>query len=317
MADTASVWAGITVNFDNLIGTDGYDWYNVSITVGASTYRLLHGYMVAGLSEMDTKLVDAETAAAAAGAALPTIRYAWDAGTTDVDPGTGEVAGNHATIASITTLYLSTTDDGAADVTNLIATFDDSTSTIRGFLAIGHRTDPTKWAVYSVSGSITSATGYRKVTVAYVAGPGGFVAADDVALGFVRTGDKGDTGATGSDGVNGSGPNWGGTSGGSANTQTLTPAVVLGSLTGNPSYEWLAGFSVSSTATLNVSGTGAVALCNADGSALVGTEVVVGTKYVTTLTDSGTKWRLAGGGASLGRFADIDEAASYSLALTY
>ncbi len=97
-------------------------------------------------------------------------------------------------------------------------------------------------------------------------------------------------------GANGAGPNWGGTSAGTANAQTLTPAVALGSLTGNPSYEFIAGYSITGAATLNVSGTGEASLRKADGTAAGNGDVVAGTKYVVTLVSG--QWRLAGGGGA-------------------
>lgn len=181
---TNPTWDGIEIDYTDL---QNYGWYRTNITVGGTEYPLLTGYQVAGLREMDTRL-------AAAGGSVPSIRYAWDTGTTDADPGTGEVRGNNATIASITTIYASTTDAGGASVSAIIDTWDDSTSTVKGRLRLAHRTDATKWAEFTIS-AVTSATGYRKLTVAYVAGSGALSAADPVALGFVRTGDKGDTGA--------------------------------------------------------------------------------------------------------------------------
>lgn len=197
MADTSSVWVGQTINFDNLMGGGGYDWYNVTITVGGSSYRMLHGYMVAGLLEMDAKLATAGAYASAAGGAVPAIRYAWDAGTADADPGNGEVRANNSTLSSTTELYLSTADADGADVAAIIGLFDDSTSATKGILRLAHRTDTTKWATFTVSGSVVSAVGYRKVTVAYVAGSGALSAADPVVIGFTQTGGKGDAGDAG------------------------------------------------------------------------------------------------------------------------
>ncbi len=128
-------------------------------------------------------------------------------------------------------------------------------------------------------------------------------------------GDKGDTGAQGpvgstgaqgSQGVQGpvgaTGPQgpgvvWAGNSGGAANAPTLTPTPALSGLTGNPSYEFIATASNSGPVTLNVSGTGAVALRRANGVALSGGELQAGTKYAVTY--DGAVWRLAGGDASV------------------
>ena len=189
------IWDGIEIDWDAL---QNYGWYTSRITVGGETYPLWVGYQVAGLREMDSKLAEADTIAAAGGAAVPSIRYTWDTGTTDADPGTGDVRANHATLASATEIYVSTTDAGSADVSAILATWDDSTSSTKGMLRIAHRTDPTKWVEYAVTGAITSASGYRKIPVTYVGGPGGFTAADAVALGVSRTGDKGEKGDTGS-----------------------------------------------------------------------------------------------------------------------
>lgn len=180
---TNPTWDGIEIDYTLL---PNYGWYRTNITVGGESYPLLVGYQVAGLREMDARLV-------ATGGSVPSIRYAWDTETTDADPGAGELRGNNATIASITQLYVSTADAAGVAVSAILDTWDDSTSTVKGRLRLAHRTDATKWAEFTLS-AVTSATGYRKLTVAYVAGSGTLSAADPVALGFVRTGDKGDTG---------------------------------------------------------------------------------------------------------------------------
>ncbi|WP_199720839.1 LamG-like jellyroll fold domain-containing protein [Azospirillum cavernae] len=128
-------------------------------------------------------------------------------------------------------------------------------------------------------------------------------------------GDKGDTGAQGPVGLTGAegpqgvqgpvgatgpqGPGvvWAGNSGGVANAPTLTPTPALSGLTGNPSYEFIATVSNSGPVTLNVSGTGAVALRKANGAVLSGGELQAGTKYAVTY--DGAVWRLAGGDASV------------------
>lgn len=106
------------------------------------------------------------------------------------------------------------------------------------------------------------------------------------------TGPQGPTGPTGPQGPEGpaGGPQWAGTSGGSANAQTLSPGRPLAALSGNPSYGFVAGATNTGPATLNVSGTGAVAVVRADGSALSGGELVAGALYA--VTHDGASWRL-------------------------
>ena len=235
-------------------------------------------------------LIEMTNRAAGMGGAIPAFITGWDVGTTDANPGSGMLRGNAATVATTSQLFISTTDALGADVSAVMALFDDSTSSQKGLLRIAHRSNQAKWALFVITGVVTAATGYAKVPVLYIAGPGGFAAGDPLALGFVTKGDIGQTGA------NGNGPLWGGTSGGSANAQTLTPSVPLGSLTGNPSYEFIAGFSITGAATLNVSGTGATSIRKADGSAAGIGDVIAGTKYVVTLVSG--QWRLAGGGGA-------------------
>lgn len=106
------------------------------------------------------------------------------------------------------------------------------------------------------------------------------------------TGPQGPTGPTGPQGPEGpaGGPQWAGTSGGSANAQTLSPGRPLAALSGNPSYGFVAGATNTGPATLNVSGTGAVAVVRADGAALTGGELVAGALYA--VTHDGASWRL-------------------------
>ncbi|MBP2303416.1 SPRY domain-containing protein [Azospirillum picis] len=135
--------------------------------------------------------------AAGIGGAVPAFIAGWDAGTADANPGTGKLRGNAATASTTTKLFISTADALGTDVSAVIGLFDDSTSSIKGLLRIAHRSDQSKWVLFALTGAVTAGVGYSKVPVLYVAGPGGFTAGDPVALGFMRSGDKGDTGATG------------------------------------------------------------------------------------------------------------------------
>ncbi len=229
--------------------------------------------------------------ATAAGGSIPSIRLTWDTATADADPGNGKVRLNNAAPSAATSLYVDNLDAAGASVTTVLDRWTASTNAIKGTLRIAHRTDASKWLEYQVTGTVVDGTGYRKITLTGGTGPGGFSAGDPVAVGFVRVGDKGDRG---SDGTNGSGPVWAGTGGGSANAQTLTPAVPLPNLTGNPSYEFVAGYSITGAATLAVSATGALSLRRADGTPAGKGDVIAGTKYVVTLVSG--QWRLSASG---------------------
>ncbi|QCG93973.1 hypothetical protein E6C67_08475 [Azospirillum sp. TSA2s] len=291
----------------DMVGDDGYGYQTWLIPMFQDA-----------LTDFAAKLTNANSAAAAAGSALPVIKYGWDNGTTDADPGAGKLRANNATLSSATTLYLSTSDMNSVDVSSIIGVYDDSTSTVKGYLAIGHRTDPTKWVIYSVGGSVVTATGYRKVTVAYVAGPGGFSAADPVAVGFVRNGDKGDTGATGATGTNGvDGTNKvceGGTAGGTENALTCTasPAAILAR--GVAISLQTGSLANTGAATLNANSLGAVTI-QKNGSALVAGDLPASTRVL--LVYDGTYWQLSGGGGFTAATAsDAATGTSTTLAVT-
>ncbi|SMF72278.1 hypothetical protein SAMN02982917_4127 [Azospirillum oryzae] len=223
-------------------------------------------------------------------AAQSTIGMVWDAATTVADPGAGNLRATTATPAvGSYSLLVSATDSAGADIGAMLTELGASSSAIRArarLVAVG---DAAKYLDLRITG-VTGVGAYRTVGVTCIGGPGGFATGDAVALGWVRSGDKGDTGAAGA------GPNWGGTSAGTANAQTLAPAVALGSLSGNPSYEFIAGYSITGAATLNVSGTGDASIRKADGTAAGKGDVVAGTKYTVTLVSG--QWRLAGGGGA-------------------
>jgi hypothetical protein len=86
---------------------------------------------------------------------------------------------------------------------------------------------------------------------------------------------------------------WCGTSGGSANAQTLTPASALEAYVTGQSFRFLAGFTNTGAATMNISGLGAVNIFakSATGPvALLGGEIVAGNEVAITF--DGTQFQL-------------------------
>ncbi len=150
----------------------------------------------------------------------------WDSDTTDADSGAGKVWFNNGTLSSVTIIYIDDVEKGGTDIQADVDTWDDSTSTINGQIRVVDQTDETIFAIYNVTGAVTSKTGYSSVAVAHVASGGAFTDGNTVTMSFTRTGDKGDqgiqgpqgnvgsTGAAGADGktvLNGSGAPSGGT----------------------------------------------------------------------------------------------------------
>ena len=82
-------------------------------------------------------------------------------------------------------------------------TIDDSTSTIKGHYKVSLKSNPESFVLYTIS-SLTEASGYFKVTSAYVSGSvTSFSNGAELFVTFARTGDKGDTGAQGAQGHQG------------------------------------------------------------------------------------------------------------------
>lgn len=124
--------------------------------------------------------------------APPGLKYAFDLETADSDPGSGNLRLNNATIASATQIYIDNLDGQAADVSDFIDTWDDSTNpTIKGTIIIRKISAKENYAIFNVTGSVTNATDYRKVAVTHVDSNGSFSDGDEISVEFSRTGNKG------------------------------------------------------------------------------------------------------------------------------
>jgi hypothetical protein len=132
--------------------------------------------------------------------AVPGYLYTFDNGTSDADPGSGEIRFNNGTYASATAIYIDDADANGVTTQTDTITWDDSTSTIKGYLHIVDTDDPTTYARFSITGSSTDASGYNKLAVTHLASNNTFSAGDTLSVHFTRQGDKGDTGATGATG---------------------------------------------------------------------------------------------------------------------
>lgn len=144
-------------------------------------------------------------------------------------PGSGKLLLNNATVASATALNISELDDDGNTISALLATWDDSTSTIRGKLEIRDPATPTNFAIFNITGTITDAGAYDTFVIAYVTGAGTFTNGLAIHVSFAIKGDKGDTGATGSTGSTGSTGATGATGPGYTATSATSFAIGTGS----------------------------------------------------------------------------------------
>lgn len=121
----------------------------------------------------------------------------FESATADADQGAGKTWLDNATPSSATTVFMDDVDANSASINDYVDSWDDSTSTVKGQITITKVADPSVFALYNITGSVTSASTYSKVAVTYVTGAGSFTDTDPVSVTFLRSGNKGDTGATG------------------------------------------------------------------------------------------------------------------------
>ena len=141
--------------------------------------------------------------------AIPGYYYKFDTGTSDADPGAGEVSFNNGTYASATEIYIDDADANGASTATDVQTWGGSTSTIKGFLHIVDINDSSTYARFKITAAVSDESGYNKITVAHLASNNTFSAADELSVHYTRTGLKGDTGSTGSTaGTSGLGMTW-------------------------------------------------------------------------------------------------------------
>lgn len=147
----------------------------------------------------ETAEANAEAArdAAVAAVAAAAIKWTYDSSTSMADPGTGEIRLNNATLASVTSIAVSglCAESGNPDVSDQVATWDDSTNTAKGTLRIAKSGAPEVFATYTVTGSVTDNTSWLQFSVTHVASSGSITNGDGLYLQFSRAGDKGADGA--------------------------------------------------------------------------------------------------------------------------
>lgn len=135
----------------------------------------------------------AAASALAAASTLNGIRFTFDSSSqVDSDPGSGKLKLNNAAPASATVAYLDNVDADGNTVTGFLDMWDDGTSPSKGQLLLRSLANPAVYYIYGVTGAVVDGTGYRKVTLTYLAGSGALPtsAAGIVAI-FSRTGDNG------------------------------------------------------------------------------------------------------------------------------
>lgn len=121
------------------------------------------------------------------------LSYSFDTSTTMGDPGAGDVRFNNGTIASVSELAISDTDDDGNSLDAFLDTLDDSTSGIRGYLVFTSELDEDV-TIFVIDDAVTDEGAWHRVPVAYE--DGALFASDEpIRVQFYRTGDAGSPGA--------------------------------------------------------------------------------------------------------------------------
>lgn len=120
------------------------------------------------------------------------LKYTFNSGTSG-DPGVGQFLFNNATFGSVTALNISETDGDANGISTYLATWDDSTSTVKGTIILFK---PTNGAVriLQITGSITDSGAYDTLSVTPLTSSGSISNGDVFYIFFIPTGDKGTDG---------------------------------------------------------------------------------------------------------------------------
>jgi hypothetical protein len=127
------------------------------------------------------------------------LLYRFSTTTTDADPGAGWLRLSSATQNASTVVRLDLSDAWGNDLTTLIDSWDDSTSTNKGVLSLSKLGDPSKFIAFVLT-AIASPTGYRNLTVSVRASSSAspFASGDTLVAQFAPAGDTGGGGGGGS-----------------------------------------------------------------------------------------------------------------------
>ena len=122
------------------------------------------------------------------------LRYAFESSTSMAAPASGGLRLNNAALASVTAIAVNATNSDSIDVSDFIATWDDSTNTVKGYVEVRKEGSGAVLGLYQLT-SVTDNTTWLQLAVTYVSGSGSFTAADSLYLTPYLTGNKGADGA--------------------------------------------------------------------------------------------------------------------------
>jgi len=153
---------------------------------------------------------------------------------TAADPGLGNLRLNNSQIFSTSNIYIDEQQYLGLNFGNFIKTWDDSTSSHKGYIQLTDKADSTRFVIFRVN-SLTDNTGWYTISVTPIdASLVSFTNGDSLLVSFSRTGDAG-AGVTGATGPSGAAGATGATgAAGAAGGQVGMSYVWKSSITGLP-----------------------------------------------------------------------------------
>lgn len=141
--------------------------------------------------------VQAAESAVASALASQALAQHWylDTTVTLADPTSGKLRFNASPISGATAIAISavTRDAIGKNLRNFIKSWDDSTSTAKGYLSFHSLDDYSKFAKFWISGAVVDNTSWLQVPITYIDGNGVFSADETIAINFTPKGDAGST----------------------------------------------------------------------------------------------------------------------------
>lgn len=165
--------------------------YKVTGLTDATGYTKVNVTYVAGTTSISNNAEVSVSFAHSGDVAQSGLHFKFDTGTSNADPGAGELAFNHGTPSSVTVLYVDDADQNSVDVSAFVQSWDDGNDSNKGYVRIEKRGTPSTYALFKVNAAVTDESGWTQVPVAYVIGSGTFSAADSLDVNFTKNGDLG------------------------------------------------------------------------------------------------------------------------------
>ena len=165
--------------------------YKVTGLTDATGYTKVNVTYVAGSTSISNNAEISVNFSASGDVAQSGLHFKFDTGTSNADPGAGELAFNHGTPSSVTVLYIDDADQNSVDVSAFVQSWDDGNDANKGYVRIEKRGTPSTYALFKVNAAVTDESGWTQVPVAYVIGSGSFSAADSLDVNFTKNGDLG------------------------------------------------------------------------------------------------------------------------------